>query len=561
LIEAGRTSRVATSSRIATYRRNALVKVVTADEAVKLVEDGDTIVIGGSGAGHAVPEALLAALEKRFLAQASPTMITAVHPVGLGDEGSLGAGHFAHEGLLKRLVTGTFVSSPAISDMSIANKIEGYTLPQGALSQLMRDIAAGRPGLITKTGLHTFVDPRHGGGRQSKRASDDLVELIDFRGEEYLFFKPFHIDVCFLRGTTADEDGNVTMEQEAVFGEMISEAQATRRCGGLVIVQVKRLAKRGTLNPKAVKIPGILVDLVVVEPGQWQTYVTEYSPSYAGELKIPLSDIPILPFDARKVVARRAALELFPGAICNLGSGISTEIANVAAEEDVLGRVCLTNEQGLIGGAPASGLEAGASRNFEAMIDQPYQFDFYDGGGLDLAFLSFAEIDEAGNVNVSRFAGRIVGPGGFINISQNAKAVTFSGLFSAGKSELDFSGGRLRIVKEGPHRKFVRQVEQITYSGSYAQKRGQRALYVTERAVFQLNAEGVTLVEIAPGIDIERDILPNMAFRPLISPDLKEMDARLFRPERIGLDDYISRKAGKPLAARASRLDRSIPHA
>jgi propionate CoA-transferase len=330
------------------------VKRVTADEAVKLIRSGDTLLVGGSGGGHAVPEALMAALERRFLAENEPRKITTVHPVGLGDSDQQGANHFAHEGLLKRVVCGTFVNSPKISDLALANKIEGYTLPQGAMSQLMREMAAGRPGLITKTGLHTFVDPRHQGGRQSECAPEGVVELIEFRGEEYLFYKPIHVDVCFLRGTTADEDGNITMEQEAVFLEMLSEAQATKRCGGLVIVQVKRMAKRGTLNPKMVKIPGILVDLVVVAPDQWQTFVTEYSPSYAGELRMPLSDIPVLPLDARKIIARRAAMELFPGAICNLGSGISTGIANVAAEEDVLDEVCLTNEQGLIGGAPAS---------------------------------------------------------------------------------------------------------------------------------------------------------------------------------------------------------------
>jgi propionate CoA-transferase len=510
---------------------------VTADEAAGLVRDGDTILIGGSGGGHAVPEALMAALERRFLATGAPRAITSIHPVGLGDGGDLGAGHFAHDGLLKRIVCGTFVNSPKISDLAVAEKIEGYTLPQGALSQLTREIAAGRPGLLTRTGLRTFVDPRHGGGRQSRRASEDLVELVTFRGEELLFFKPFPIDVCFLRGTTADEDGNVTMEQEAIFGEMLSMAQAAKRCGGLVVVQVKRMAERRTLPAKAVKIPGILVDLVVVEPGQRQTYETEYSPSYAGEFRVPLSDIPALPLDARKVIARRAALELFPGAICNLGSGISTGIANVAAEEGVLDAVCLTNEQGLIGGAPASGNEAGASRNYAAMIDQPYQFDFYDGGGLDLAFLSFAEIDRDGNVNVSRFGGRIVGPGGFINISQNAKAVTFSGTFAAGR--------------DGERPKLVEAVEQITFSGRYAQERGQRVLYVTERAVFRLTERGLELVEIAPGLDLERDVLARMRFRPEIAARLATMDARLFRPEPMELSRDL---AARPARSGSPRL-------
>jgi propionate CoA-transferase len=519
------------------------VQRVSADEAVKLIRSGDTIVIGGSGGGHAVPEALMAAVERRFLAEGLPRDITAIHPVGLGDGATKGANHFAHEGLLRRIVCGTFVNSPKISDMAIADKVEGYTLPQGALSQLMREIAAGRPGLMTKTGLHTFVDPRHGGGRQSRSAPDNVVELVQFRGEDYLFYKPFHIDVCFLRGTTADEDGNITMEQEAVFLEMLSEAQATKRCGGLVIAQVKRMAKRGTLPPKAVKIPGILVDLVVVEPDQWQTYLVEYSPSYAGELRMPLSDIPVLPLDARKIIARRAALELFPGAICNLGSGISTGIANVAAEEGVLDEVCLTNEQGLIGGAPASGGDAGAARNYMAVIDQPYQFDFYDGGGLDLAFLSFAEVDAAGNVNVSRFGDRIVGPGGFINISQNARSVIFSATFTAGRSTIAWPGGTTRITEDGLQPKLVAAVQQITYSGRYGAERGQRVLYVTERAVFRLTADGVELIEIAPGVDLERDVLGRMGFRPAISPGLKLMDPRLFRPESMGLAGHLTGRA------------------
>lgn len=519
---------------------------VTADEAVKLIRSNDTIVIGGSGGGHAVPEALMAALERRFLDEGLPRNITAVHPVGLGDGATLGANHFAHEGLLKRIVCGTFVNSPRISDLAIANKIEGYTLPQGALSQLMREIAAGRPGLMTKTGLHTFVDPRHGGGRQSECAPEGVVELVDFRGEEYLFFKPFHIDVCFIRGTTADEDGNITMEQEAVFLEMLSEAQATKRCGGLVIAQVKRMAKRGTLQPKAVKIPGILVDLVVVEPGQWQTYEVEYSPSYAGELRMPLSDIPVLPLDARKIIARRAALELFPGAICNLGSGISTGIANVGAEEGILDEVCFTNEQGLVGGAPASGGDAGAARNYSAIIDQPYQFDFYDGGGLDLAFLSFAEVDATGNVNVSRFGNRIVGPGGFINISQNAKTVVFSGTFTAGRSEIAWPDGKMNIISDGQQPKLVEKVQQITYSGPYGAQRGQRVLYVTERAVFRLTEHGVELIEVAPGIDVERDIFARMGFRPQVSPALKTMDARLFKPEPLHLAHHLAGQPRRP---------------
>ncbi|MCC7041627.1 MAG: 3-oxoacid CoA-transferase [Burkholderiales bacterium] len=528
---------------------------ITAEQAAALVHSGDTLLVGGSGGGHAVPDELLAAVGRRFVDTGLPREITVVHPVGLGDDKTLGLGHLAHEGLLKRDVGGTLVNSPRVGALALADKIESYTLPQGALSLLMREMAAGRPGLLTTTGLRTFVDPRHGGARQSKRATEDLVELVTFRGSEYLFYKPFHVDVCFLRGTTADEDGNVTMEEEAVFGEVLSQAQATRRCGGVVVVQVKRMAVRNTLPPKQVKIPGMLVDCVVVAPGQRQTYATAYSPAYAGELRIPLADMPVLPLDARKIIARRAALELFPGAICNLGSGISTGIASVAAEEGVLDRVCLTNEQGLIGGAPAAGTEAGASRNYAAMIDQPYQFDFYDGGGLDLAFLSFAEIDAEGNVNVSRFGDRIIGPGGFINIAQNAKRVVFSGTFTAGGTTMSWPHGTTRIASDGAHRKFVAAVEQISYSGTFGRERGQDVLYVTERAVLRLGRDGLELVEVAPGVDIERDVLARMAFRPHVPTPPRLMDARLFLPQPIGLAADLARRGAPLRSPRLAALD------
>jgi len=509
---------------------------VTAEQAASLVRDGDTLLIGGSGGGHAVPDALLAALGARFRETGAPRGITALHPVGVGDGGSRGLGHLAQRGLLKRNVAGSYVNSPPVGAMALRDEIEAWSLPQGALSQLMREMAAGRPGLLTKTGLHTFVDPRHGGGRQSASARDDLIELVTFRGEEFLFFKPYQVQIAFLRGTTADEDGNVSMEQEAVTLEMLSEAQATKRCGGIVVVQVKRMTRRGAIHPKMVKIPGILVDLIVVEPEQEQTYLTPYSPAYSGELRVPLGDIPVLPLDARKVVARRGALELFPGAICNLGSGIFTGLANVAAEEGCLDAVCLTNEQGNIGGAPASGGEAGAAMNPDAQLDQPYQFDFYDGGGLDLAFLSFAEFDAAGNVNVSRFGGRLIGPGGFINISQHARRVIFGGTLTAGGAP-----------------KAVRQVEQVTFSGAYARERGQPVLYVTEAAVFRLGAEGPELVEIAPDTRVD-EVAARMGFRPTVSPELRAMDARLFSEARMGLAGYIAAKPRKPASDRLAAL-------
>ncbi len=531
-----------------------MARVITAENAAKLVDDGDTLLIGGSGAGHSVPDRLIEAIGQRFAAESHPRDLTTVHPVGLGDRASRGIAHLARPGLLKRVVCGTLVDSPPVEKMAAANEIEAYTLPQGCLAQLTREMAAGRPGLTTHVGLGTFVDPRHGGGRQSAKATEDLIDLVQVEGRDYLRFKPFHIDVALIRGTTADEDGNITMEHEAVFGEMLSMAQAARNAGGIVIAQVKRLANRGTLPPKQVKVPGMLVDFIVVAPEQTQTYFTAHDPAYAGELKVPLSELAKLSFSPRKVIARRAALELFPNAICNLGSGVSTGIASIAAEEGALDAVVLTNEQGLIGGAPATGNEPGAGRNYHAMIDQPYQFDFYDGGGLELAFLSFAEVDENCNVNVSRFGTRIVGPGGFINISQNAKTIVFSGTFTSGGLEIDWPDGKTRITREGREKKFVRSVEQITYSGELANRNGQRALYVTERAVFRRNEHGrLELIETAPGIDIERDILALMDFKPDISPALKEMDPRIFQPRPMGLSDII---AANPVPGRSARLRR-----
>jgi propionate CoA-transferase len=511
------------------------MQLVSADAAAALIRDGDTLVIAGSGSGHAVPEALIEAVERRFLAEGSPRGITSIHPVGLGDRMDRGVSRFAHAGLLKRIVCGTIVDSPALAVMARENEIEAYTLPQGALSQLMREIASGRPGLLTHVGLHTFVDPRQAGGRQSARSTEDLVELVTLHEREWMFYKPFHIDVAFLRGTTADEDGNVSMEDEAIFGEMLSMAQATKRCGGLVIVQVKRLAQRGGLPGKTVKIPGLLVDAVVVDVEQKQTYQTTFDAAFAGQLRIPLGSFPKLPLDERKIVARRCAMELEVGAVCNVGSGICTGIGIVAAEEEILDRIVLTNEQGLIGGAPAGGLDAGASRNYAAMIDQPYQFDFYDGGGLDIAFLSAVEVDASSSVNISRFADRVVGIGGFVNISQNAKKMVFGGTFTAGGLKIQTGDGKLEILQEGRHNKFIKKVGQISYSGPYGRERGQTTLFVTERAVFRSSERGLELTEVAPGIDLQRDVLDHMGFMPLISPDLKKMDERLFREAPMGI--------------------------
>jgi propionate CoA-transferase len=536
---------------------------ITADEAARLVQDGDAILISGSGGGHSVPEALLAAVERRFLVEGKPQGITSVSIVGVGDRATLGASHLAHESLLRRAITSALVDSPGLDRLAAEDKIAAYTLPQGVLSQLMREMAAGRPGLITKTGLHTFVDPRQQGARQSASAPPDFVEVIEVSGEEWLLFKPVPVNVAFLRGTTADEDGNVTMEEEAVLGEMLAMAQAARRAGGIVVVQVKRIARRDSLPPKQVRIPGILVDFVVVDPEQRQTYATYYDPSYSGELRIPVDDIKPLPFGPRKVIARRAAMELFPGAICNLGAGVMTGLSTVAAEEGLLDAVYLTNEQGIIGGAPIAGRDSGGGQNFAAMIEQPAQFDFYDGGGLDLAFLSFAEIDPAGNVNVSRFGDKIIGIGGFINISQNAKSVVFGGTLTAGDLDIAWEGGRTVIRREGRHRKFVPKLEQICYSAEMGRRTGQLTLFVTERAVFRMSAEGLELVEIAPGLDPERDVIAHMGFRPSVARDLRAMDALIFAPGKMGLVAHVRAKPHRyrsPRVAQWHEARKAIGH-
>lgn len=529
------------------------MKVISADEAAGLVEDGDTLLIGGSGGGHSVPDALMAAVERRFLATAHPRDICSVHPVGLGDRVSTGASRFAHRGLLKRIVCGALVDSPPVAAMAEADEIEAYTLPQGALSQLIREIAAGRAGLVTHVGLHTFVDPRLGGGRQSKRAVESLVELVDLGGREWMFYRPFKVDVAFIRGTTVDEDGNITMEQEAVYGEMLAMAQAARNCGGIVVAQVKRLAARRSLPAKSVKVPGMLVDAVVIEPDQPQTFRTQYDASYAGEIRIPVDTLPRLSLDARKIVARRCALELRKGAVCNIGSGISTGLPLVAAEEGILDEIFLTNEQGIIGGIPADGYDFGAGRNYSAIVDQPCQFDFYDGGGIDLAYLSAAEIDRSGNVNVSRFADRLVGIGGFVNISQNAKKVMFSGTFTAGGLEIACEQGGLRIVREGRSRKFVEAVNQVSFSGRYSAEQGQDVLFITERAVFRLVAGEVELIEIAKGISLDEHVLALMDFRPKVSPALRFMDDRLFGEGTMGIRTQFS-SAESPVHPRLRSL-------
>jgi len=508
-----------------------LVEIITADQAAKLIKDESTVASSGMGVAQWAEE-IFKAIENRYIETGHPKNITVTHGGMQGDWNGRSITYLGKEGLVKRWIGALFGTGLDLMKLVEENKIECYCFPLGVVYQLWSEIAAKRPGLLTKVGMGTFVDPRVEGGKMNSVTKEDIIKVVEFEDEEWLFFKSYPIDFALIRGTTADENGNITMEKEAMILDGLQMATAAKNCGGKVIVQVEQLTKAGTMHAKQVKIPGVMVDYVVVATrpeASWQTDGVYYNPAFSGEIKVPVKRIAEIPLDERKIICRRAAVELSPNAIVNLGVGVCSDVANIANEERVSDLMVLTTEVGNIGGIPATPPHFACAYNAEAQIDIKSQFDYYDGGGLDVAFLGLAQTDKDGNVNVSKFGKRVMGPGGFINISQSSKKVVFCGTLT-NDAKIKVEDGKVIIEKEGIIRKFVNCVQQISFSGKYAQKLGKKVLYITERGVFTLEDGQMTLIEIAPGIDLEKDILAIMDFKPRISPFLKEMDRDMFKP-------------------------------
>ncbi|MGE0053179.1 MAG: acyl CoA:acetate/3-ketoacid CoA transferase [Hyphomicrobium sp.] len=511
-------------------------KVITADQAIALIKDGDVVCTTGF-VQSCIPEALHAALEKRFVDTKAPKGLTLIMCAGAGDSKGLGTGRLHHEGLLSRVIAANFGRMPKVAKAAQENKIQGYNLPQGIISKLYRSCASGSPGLFSKVGLHTYVDPRLGGGKVNEVTTEDIVKRVEVDGEEWLFYKATPIDVALIRATSADPSGNLSLEKEALTLDSLAQAMAAHNNGGIVIAQVERIVEQGSLKPKDVKVPGILVDCVVVadDPVMHRmNYGVMYDPALSGEIRVPVDAMPKMELAERKIIARRAAFELPLNGAINLGVGAPDGVAAIAAEEKVTPFLTMTTEAGAVGGVLAGGSSFGSSANAHSILDQNQMFDFYHGGGLDLTCLGVAEVDEEGNVNTSRFGGRLNGCGGFIDISQNSRAVVFAGTFTAGGLKVEVSYGKLKIIEEGRARKFVKNVEQITFSGKYAASKSQPVIYVTERCVFQLTPGGLELIEVAPGINIEKHILPHMDFVPIIHKPIP-MDRRIFIDEPMEL--------------------------
>ena len=507
----------------------ATTRFVNAADAAAMIKDGDTVAISGNGAGMISAEAVFAAVEQRFLETGHPRDLTLVHSLGLGDRGALGANRFAHEGMLRKVIAAHFTWSPKMQQLIREEKVEAYCFPGGAIQQLLREIGAGRPGLFTHSGLETFADPRQDGGRCNRRSREALVELMHIDGREVLRYKPFRVDVALIRGTYADTRGNLSPEEEAIDADIHTIALAAHNSGGVVIAQVRQVVESGALHPRSVRVPGIMIDAVVEDPDQQQFYGLGYDPAVSGSRRAHLGSLAaVIPSKLeRRIVARRAAMELRAGASLNFGFGMPGGIFGVIAEQGNGGELWMSLEQGTHNGRMLDDHLFGAARNTDAILPSIEQFDYYSGGGIDITFLGMGETDAAGNVNVSHLGGNLIGPGGFIEIAQNAKKVVFCGTFDAQGAHLEWSQDGLKVVQPGKVRKFVNRVERITFAAAYARRTGQEVLYITERAVFRLAGQGLALIEVAPGIEIERDILPYMDFQPHIS-SVSAMPASVF---------------------------------
>lgn len=516
-------------------------KFITAKEAAALLKDGQTVCCGGFGSS-ACPDELYQAVADRYSAEGHPVALKLVGGICPGDfKTDVGLNRLKAPGLIGSVYAGHFFNPHEIGKMIGENKITAYAVPLGVVLHVLRAIAGKKPAVLTPIGLGTFADPRIEGCKANQltmETGEDIVELLRFGGKDYLAYKTFPVDVALIRGTYADEDGNISVEQEGVGDYALEMAEAVHACGGKVIVQVRDIVSRGSLHPRRVRIHKTLVDYVVKNTDpmlHMQSYADMFRPEVSGDFRIPTGSLAPMELSPRKVIARRAAMELNPDCLINLGIGIPSGIGSVANEEGFGDRITTSLESGPQGGVAVEGLGFGGAVNAECIYDCCDMFDMYDGGVLDRTFLGFAQVDEKGNVNASKFSNRCTGPGGFVNISQNTPTVVFVGTLTAGGLREEIGDGKLRVLKEGVERKFIKSVEQITFSGDYSKSIGQRVMYITERAVFELRPEGLALTEIAPGIDLQKDVLDQMEFAPIISEDLKEMDSRIFKEETMGI--------------------------
>lgn len=511
------------------------VAILSAKEAIDLIPNEASVAILGAGGGITEPTELINALADKYRETQSPKDLTLIHTTGLGDRAAKGMSPLGQKGLSKVVIGGHWGQSPGMCEMAEQNLIQAYNFPMGVMAQLFRSAAAHHPGILTEIGMGTFIDPRQQGGKLNEVTKKDLIKLVEVNDKEWLFYPALYPDVVFLRGTTADTEGYISMEDEVLYLDALAMAQATHNNGGIVIMQVQRVVKAGSLHPRKVRIPGYLVDALVVVPDQPQLYGAPVNRFISGDYIVDPGTPMTIPLDQRKLVARRALFEVRKGSVGNVGVGIADGIGLVAREEGVDEQFTLTVETGAVGGITSQGVAFGANVNTRALLDMPAQFDFYHGGGLDVCYLSFAEVDEEGNVNVHKFNGKVMGTGGFVDIHQTSKKVVFCGTLTAGSLKTEIKNGQLSITQEGKFKKFVKKLPEITFSGKLAAQKGQEIYYITERAVFKLEKDGLHLIEIAPGVDLQKDILDKMEFTPVVSKGVKQMDKRLFIDQPMGI--------------------------